>query len=48
MFAETIARFAKRPAALDRGRYQRFAEFLKEKGILKEVPEVDSYAVEPR
>jgi putative hydroxymethylpyrimidine transport system substrate-binding protein len=47
MFAETIARFAKRPAALDRGRYQRFAEFLKEKGILKAVPEVDSYAIEP-
>jgi putative hydroxymethylpyrimidine transport system substrate-binding protein len=48
MFAETIARFAKRPAALDRGRYQRFAEFLKDKGILKAVPEVETYAVEPR
>jgi putative hydroxymethylpyrimidine transport system substrate-binding protein len=48
MFAETIARFAKRPAALDSGRYQRFAEFLKEKGILKAVPDVDSYAIEPR
>jgi putative hydroxymethylpyrimidine transport system substrate-binding protein len=48
MFAQTIARFAKRPAALDRGRYQRFAEFLKEKGIIDTVPDVDAYAVEPR
>ncbi len=48
MFAETIARFAKRPAALDHGRYQRFAEFLKEKGLIDTVPELDTYAIEPK
>ena len=47
MFAATIARFAKRPAAVDRGRYQRFAEFLKEKGIIESVPAVEAYAIEP-
>jgi putative hydroxymethylpyrimidine transport system substrate-binding protein len=44
----TIPRFAKRPAALDAGRYDRFAQFLVEKGILDAVPPVDSYAIAPR
>jgi putative hydroxymethylpyrimidine transport system substrate-binding protein len=47
MFAQTIARFAKRPAALDRGRYERFAAFLKEKGLIDAVPALESYAIEP-
>lgn len=47
-FALTLPRFAKRPAALDAGRYQRFAMFLKERGLLDTVPPVESYAVAPR
>lgn len=42
----TLPRFALRPAALDRGRYARFAEFLKERGMLETVLPTDSYAVE--
>ncbi|MXN65414.1 ABC transporter ATP-binding protein [Stappia sp. GBMRC 2046] len=45
---DTLPRFAKRPAALDSGRYQRFAEFLKEADLIREVPPVESYAVEIR
>jgi hypothetical protein len=30
----------------DRGRYQRFAEFLKDRGLLKTTVPVDGYAVE--
>jgi len=45
---DTLPRFAKRPAALDQGRYRRFAEFLKEQGLIKKVPEVADYAIEPR
>jgi putative hydroxymethylpyrimidine transport system substrate-binding protein len=44
-FDLTLPRFAKRPAALDAGRYDRFAEFLKEKGLLDTVPSVESYAI---
>jgi putative hydroxymethylpyrimidine transport system substrate-binding protein len=47
-FVDTLPRFAKRPAALDRGRYDRFAIFLKEVGLIDEVPDVDSYNVVPR
>jgi putative hydroxymethylpyrimidine transport system substrate-binding protein len=47
-FALTVPRFAKRPAALDAGRYNRFAEFLKEKGLIDAVPPIDSYAIVPR
>ena len=43
---DTVARFALRPAALDRGRYARFGAFLKERGLVKTLPELDSYAVE--
>lgn len=44
-FDLTLPRFAKRPAALDAGRYDRFAGFLKEKGLLDTVPPVESYAI---
>ncbi len=43
---DTIPRFALRPAALDVGRYERFARFLHERGLLKEVPPVERYAVD--
>ena len=43
---DTLPRFALRPGALDRERYQRFAEFLKEQGLIKKVMELDLYAVE--
>jgi len=43
---DTLPRFALRPAALDRGRYQRFATFLREQGIIENVAPLDSYAVE--
>lgn len=42
----TLARFALRPRALDRKRYQRFAEFLKAQGMIKTVPPLETYAVE--
>lgn len=45
---DTLRRFALRPAALDRGRYERFAAFLKAQGMIKNVPALDSYAVELR
>ena len=45
---DTLPRFALRPAALDRGRYQAFAAFLKEQGVIKRIIDVDEYAVELR
>lgn len=47
-WADTLPRFAKRPAALDRGRYQRFAEFMAEAGLIDEVVPVETYATEIR
>jgi putative hydroxymethylpyrimidine transport system substrate-binding protein len=46
-FDLTLPRFAKRPAALDVGRYQRFAAFLKEKGLIDTIPPIESYAIAP-
>lgn len=43
---DTLPRFALRPAAYDKRRYQRFAEFLKEQGLIKKVLPVSEYAVE--
>ncbi|MFH2218439.1 MAG: ABC transporter substrate-binding protein [Pseudomonadota bacterium] len=43
---DTIPRFALRPGALDRTRYERFAEFLKKQGMIKKVPPLESYALE--
>lgn len=45
---DTLRRFALRPAALDRGRYERFAAFLKAQGMIKSIPPLESYAVELR
>ena len=45
---DTIPRFALRPAALDEGRYERFAEFLKGRGLINEIIPVADYAVEVR
>jgi putative hydroxymethylpyrimidine transport system substrate-binding protein len=45
-WTDTVARFALRPAALDRTRYARFAAFLAQQGLIKPPPPVDSYAVE--
>jgi putative hydroxymethylpyrimidine transport system substrate-binding protein len=47
-FAATIARFAKSPGALDPRRYDRFATFLQQHGLLATVPPVESYAIAPR
>ncbi|SDB02323.1 putative hydroxymethylpyrimidine transport system substrate-binding protein [Bauldia litoralis] len=47
-FDLTLPRFAKRPAAFDAGRYERFAEFLMSHGLIDEVLPVDGYAVAPR
>ncbi len=47
-WSDTLPRFAKRPAALDAGRYQRFAEFMAESGLIDKVVPVETYAVEIR
>ena len=43
---DTLPRFALRPGALDRARYQRFAKFLKKHGLINKIPQLDDYAVE--
>ncbi len=43
---DTLPRFALRPAALDDGRYARFARFLEKRGLLHNPPSVESYAVD--
>ena len=35
---DTLPRFAKRPAALDKGRYQRFGAFMAEAGLIDAAP----------
>lgn len=45
-FFDTIPRFAKRPAALDTGRYQRFGAFMQEMGLVASNPPVQDLAVE--
>jgi putative hydroxymethylpyrimidine transport system substrate-binding protein len=45
-WADTLPRFALRPAALDTARYQRFAAFLEQQGLIKAPPPVAGYAVE--
>jgi putative hydroxymethylpyrimidine transport system substrate-binding protein len=45
-WADTLPRFALRPAALDRVRYARFANFLAQQELIKPPPAVESYAVE--
>jgi putative hydroxymethylpyrimidine transport system substrate-binding protein len=43
-FADTLRRFALRPAALDRGRYERFAAFMQAADLIDEVLPIDRYA----
>ena len=43
---DTLPRFALRPGALDRSRYQRFAKFLKKQALIKKIPRLETYAVE--
>jgi len=47
-WSDTLPRFAKRPAALDSGRYERFGKFLAENGLIKAAPALDDIAVELR
>ncbi len=44
-WADTLRRFAKRPRALDTTRYDRFAAFLKERGLMKSAGPASDYAV---
>lgn len=37
---DTLPRFAKRPFAFDKARYERFADFMKERGLIDEVPDM--------
>ncbi len=46
-WADTLPRFAKRPAALDTQRYERFARFLQAAGLIREIPAIGTYAIEP-
>jgi len=43
-WADTLRRFAHAPAALDAGRYARFGEFMKAKGLIDKVEPVSTYA----
>ena len=47
-WADTLPRFALRPAAVDRGRYERFAQFLLAAGVIKTAPPLETYVVELR
>ncbi len=44
----TLPRFAKTPAALDRVRYDTFGKFMLDRGLIKSVPQLDTYATEIR
>jgi putative hydroxymethylpyrimidine transport system substrate-binding protein len=46
-WAATLPRFAHAPAALDAGRYARFASFLHGRGLIGPPPPVARYAVDP-
>lgn len=43
---DTLPRFALRPGALDRNRYEVFSDFLRKKGLIRTTPPIDSFAVE--
>ncbi len=45
---DTLPRFALRPRALDRARYERFAAFLLKQGVIESNPPLETYAVEIR
>jgi putative hydroxymethylpyrimidine transport system substrate-binding protein len=44
---DTLPRFAHAPAALDARKYERFAAFMKDKGLIDTIPPVASYAIVP-
>lgn len=46
-WADTLRRFALRPAALDQARYQRFGDFMLEQGLIETNPPVATYALQP-
>ena len=43
---DTLPRFALRPGALDRSRYLRFARFLNDQEMIKQIPPLEQWAVE--
>jgi len=43
---DTLPRFAQHPGALDKARYARFAEFMKEQKLVDRIPEMSDWAVE--
>lgn len=43
---DTLPRFSLRPGALDKNRYLRFSKFMEEKNLIKNVVNIDNYAVE--
>ncbi len=43
---DSLKYFARHPAQLDKYRYQRFANFMVDNGLIKKVPDIDSYAVD--
>jgi putative hydroxymethylpyrimidine transport system substrate-binding protein len=45
-FTDSLPRFAKRPAALDHARYERFGAFMAESGLIEKAPPVEDLAVE--
>jgi putative hydroxymethylpyrimidine transport system substrate-binding protein len=45
-WADTLPRLALAPAALDHGRYRRFAEFLAAQGLIDAARPVDAYAID--
>jgi putative hydroxymethylpyrimidine transport system substrate-binding protein len=45
-WGDTLPRFALRPAALDRTRYDRFAAFMVEQGLMEKTVPLERYAVE--
>lgn len=47
-YALTRPRFAKSPAVLDTVRYRSFGEFAKSRGLVKVVPALETYAIDPR
>ena len=47
-WADTLPRFALRPAAFDAGRYNRFQNFLIDSGLLSEAMPIDKVAIDDR
>ena len=43
-WADTLPRFALRPAALDKNRYARFADYMMQQGLIAESPALETYA----